>query len=287
MGLRDAVDPLALDARLLEHVAGAGGGKELDAHLLKAPGDAHNLLFVLVLDSDDDTAATLGRLQTGPLEGLQQGLREGLGQAQHLAGGLHLRAQAGVHVSELFKGENRGFDGVVVGFPVDAGAVLQVLQLLAQHHFSGQIDDGHAGDLGDIGDGTGGTGVGLDDIHRVVIDDELDVDEADDAQVLGQVAGVLEDGLLMNFVDVQGRIDGDGVAGVDTGTFHVFHDAGDEHVLPIEHAVHFHLSTHQVLVHQDGVFLHGHVDDLHEVNNVLILIGDLHALAAQDVGGTH
>ena len=28
VGLRDAVDPLALDARLLEHVAGAGGGKE-------------------------------------------------------------------------------------------------------------------------------------------------------------------------------------------------------------------------------------------------------------------
>ena len=81
VGLRDAVDPLALDARLLEHVAGAGGGKELDAHLLKAPGDAHDLLFVLVLDSDDDTAATLGRLQTGPLEGLQQGLREGLGPA--------------------------------------------------------------------------------------------------------------------------------------------------------------------------------------------------------------
>ena len=66
--LGHAVDPLALDARLLEHVAGAGGGKELDAHLLKAPGDAHDLLFVLVLDSDDDTAATLGRLQTGPLK---------------------------------------------------------------------------------------------------------------------------------------------------------------------------------------------------------------------------
>ena len=130
-------------------------------------------------------------------------------------------------------------------------------------------------------------GFDFDDIHRVVVDDELDIDQADNAQVLGQVAGVLEDGLLVYLINVQGRIDGDGVAGVDAGTFHVFHDAGDQHIFPIEHAVHFHLSTHQVLVHQNGMLLNGHVDDLHEVNNVLILIGDLHALAAQDVGGTH
>ena len=45
----------------------------------------------------------LGAFRPAPLEGLQQSLREGLGQAQHLAGGLHLRAQAGVHVSELSK----------------------------------------------------------------------------------------------------------------------------------------------------------------------------------------
>ena len=57
---------LHCDARLLEHVAGAGGGKELDAHLLKAPGDAHDLLLVLVLDGDDDTAATLGHLHDRP-----------------------------------------------------------------------------------------------------------------------------------------------------------------------------------------------------------------------------
>ena len=104
---------------------------------------------------------------------------------------------------------------------------------------------------------------------------------------LAKLPGVLEDGLLVYLINVQGRIDGDGVAGVDAGPLHVLHDAGDEHIFPIEHAVHLHLSAHQVLVHQNGMLLNGHVDDLHEVNNVLILIGDLHALAAQDVGGTH
>ena len=40
------------------------------------------------------------------------------------------------------------------------------------------------------------------------------------------------------------------------------------------------------LVHQDGVLLNGHVDDLHELLNVPVGVGDLHALAAQHVRGT-
>ncbi len=73
---------------------------------------------------------------------------------------------------------------------------------------------------------------------------------------------------------------------MDAGPLHVLHDAGDEDVLPVEHAVHFQLPAHQVLVDEDGVLLDSHVDDLHEVLNVAVVVGDLHALAAQHVGGT-
>ena len=67
----------------------------------------------------------------------------------------------------------------------------------------------------------------------------------------------------------------------------MFHNAGDEDVLPVEHAVHLQLPAHEVLVHQDGVLLDGHVDDLHELLDVPVGVGDLHALAAQHVGGPH
>ena len=76
-----------------------------------------------------------------------------------------------------------------------------------------------------------------------------------------------------------------GLTGVDAGPLHVLHDAGDEDVLPVEHAVHLQLPAHQILVDEDGVLLDGHVDDLHEVLNVAVVVGDLHALAAQHVGG--
>ena len=74
---------------------------------------------------------------------------------------------------------------------------------------------------------------------------------------------------------------------MDAGPLHVLHDAGDEHVLPVEHAVHLHLPAHEVLVHQDGVLLLHLVDDAHEILDVAVVVGDLHTLAAQHVGGPH
>ena len=107
----------------MEHLTGAGSGQNLNAHISKAPGNAHDLLLILVLDGDDDTPPLLGYPHVGALEGLQEGLGEGLSNAQHLAGGLHLRAKASVHIGELLEGEHGHLHGVVVGLLVDAGAV--------------------------------------------------------------------------------------------------------------------------------------------------------------------
>ena len=56
---------------------------------------------------------------------------------------------------------------------------------------------------------------------------------------------------------------------------------------PSKDAVHLHLAAHEVLVHQDGVLLLHLVDDAHELDDVPVVVGDLHALAAQHVGGAH
>ena len=287
MSLGDPVYQLAGDARFLQGVPGAGGGVQLDAQLLKAPGDGDNLPLVLVLDRDDNPSAPLRRPETGALEGLQQRLGEGLRQAQHLAGGLHLRTQADVHIGELFKGEHRRLHREIVRLLIDARTVLQILQLLSQHHPGGQVDDGHAGDLGDIGDGPGGPGVDLNDINIVVIENILGVDEADDPQMLGHIPGMLQNQRPVLVLQVEGRVHGHGVPGVDSGPLHVLHDAGNQNVLSVEYAVHLQLPAHEILVHQNGMLLHRHVDDFHELLNVPVGIGNLHTLAAQHVGGPH
>ena len=47
----------------------------------------------------------------------------------------------------------------------------------------------------------------------------------------------------------EGRIDSDGVAGVDAGALDVLHDAGDQDVLAVGNDVHFQFLAHEVLVH--------------------------------------
>ena len=105
--------------------------------------------------------------------------------------------------------------------------------------------------------------------------------------MLCHVLGMLKNQLTMFFLQVQRRINCDRVTGVNTGTLHVLHDAGDQHILAIKHAVHFQLTAHQVLVNQNGVLLNGHVDDLHELFNVAVIIGNFHTLTAKHVRRTH
>ena len=102
-----------------------------------------------------------------------------------------------------------------------------------------------------------------------------------------QPSGVLRDGLLHVLTDGLGGINGDAVSGMHARPLHMLHQAGDQDVGAVADRVHLHLLALQVLVHQNGVILGDAVDDGHEFLDFLIGNGDLHALAAQHVGGTH
>ena len=58
-------------------------------------------------------AERVGQPEASGGEAFKEGFREGAADAQHLAGGFHLRAEDGVCVRELFKGEYRHLHGVV------------------------------------------------------------------------------------------------------------------------------------------------------------------------------
>ena len=68
---------------------------------------------------------------------------------------------------------------------------------------------------------------------------------------------------------------------------HMFHQAGNQDVGAVADRVHLHLLALQVLVHQNGMILCDAVDDGHEFLDLFIGDGDLHALAAQHIGGAH
>ena len=171
---------------------------------------------------------------------------------------------------------------------MQTGAVAHIGELLAEAAADGQIDHRDAGDLGDIRHGTGGTGVDLDDVHFAVGDRILDVDQTGDVELTGKAAGVVHHGVDLGLSQVLGRVDADGVAGVDAGALHLLHDAGDEVVLAVTDGVHLALGTHDVLIQQDGV-VHIDVlgDDAHVLDDVGLRVGHDHVLTAEDVGRTH
>ena len=101
---------------------------------------------------------------------------------------------------------------------------------------------GHARGLGDERRGTGGAGVHFEDEHNPVLDRELDIHQADDAQFLGKGHGLafdFGDGLGGQRI---GRQHARGVARVDARFFDVLHNPGDVHVLTVGQRVHVHFN---------------------------------------------
>ena len=67
------------------------------------------------------------------------------------------------------------------------------------------------------------------------------------------------------------------------GALDVLHDAGDEHIRAVGDDVHLQLRAHHVLVHEHGVVDALREDALHIRCDLVIVVDDLHVLAADDV----
>ena len=73
---------------------------------------------------------------------------------------------------------------------------------------------------------------------------------------------------------------------MDTRSFNVLHNAGNENVLSVADGVHFYLRAHQVLIHKHGVFYLLRKYYVHVLRHVRFGIAYLHVLTAQHVGRT-
>ena len=102
-----------------------------------------------------------------------------------------------------------------------------------------------------------------------------------------QASGILRNGFLHALADGLSGVNGDTVSGMHARALHMLHQAGDQDIGAVADRIHLHLLALQVLIHQNGMVLCNTVDDGHEFLDLCIGDGDLHALAAQYVGGTH
>ena len=254
-------------------------GKDLIADIGKSSGNGDHLFLILIPYSDNHVLI-FGKLDARALECLVKGLIKGFCNTQALAGGLHLRPQVNVCTADLLKGEYRHLDGIIICLRLQTGGIAQLADGMAADDLGGQRYNGDSRYLADIGHSTGGPGIYLDNVYILSVHDKLDVDHALYVKSPRQLLGVGNDGLYISFGNIVSRIYGDGVAGVNAGSLNMLHDSRNQNILAVADGIHLQLLAHDVLIHQDGMLLGNLIDDADELVNVLIVDGNLHALAA-------
>lgn len=123
-------------------------------------------------------------------------------------------------------------------------------------------------------------GVGFNDVHLVVADGELHVQDALHLEVLGDLGGVFLNGADVLGGDGHGRNGAGGVSGVDAGQLNVLHDRGHEGVRAVGQRVHFRFNgIVQEAVDQHGIF-RADLNGFHAIAlQVFFIVNDFHAAA--------
>ncbi|MNV06527.1 hypothetical protein D3C71_969090 [compost metagenome] len=276
---------------------GARGGDHREALLQQRADSLDDERLVGFLDRDE--GAALGR-QDGAAADLRlgEGAGEGGGQiglaftlpvqAHDLAGRTHFRAEDGVHAGEAGEGEDGFLDRDMLQFLVHQA---EAGELLAGHDLGGDGGDRLADGLGHEGRRAAGARVHFQhEDARVfavrLLDGELDVHQAAHLQGLGHGGGLtLQLGHDLG-AQREGRHGAGAVARVDAGFLDVFQHAGDEDGLVVAQGVDVYLGgAVQIVVDQHRIVArdaHGLMD---VAVQLLAVVDDHHAAAAQDVGG--
>src|SRR5690606_28344132 len=148
-------------------------------------------------------------------------------------------------------------------------------------------DHRHARRLADEGNGATGAGVDLEDEDLTLVDVELDIEQAFDAEASAESRRVIDQRLHDAGRQAKGGIHRHTVAGVYPRPLDVLHDAGNEHVFAVADGVDLDLLPLQVLVDEDGM-LGGDLGGVGDIGSQgLLVVHDLHGPAAEDVGWPH
>ena len=220
-------------------------------------------------------------------EGFIKRLIKGLCNTQALTGGFHFRSQTDLCSPDFLKGEYRHLNGKIICFRLQSRLIAKLLDRLSDDHLCRQIHNRNSCHLADIRHGTGGTGIYLDHIYILTDGNELNVDQPLDMKGLCQPFGVIRNLCLHRIGNRRCRINGNTVTGMDAGSFNMLHNTRNQDIRAVTHRIHFDFLPLQVFVNQNRMILCDPIDDIHKLFDLFIGNGDLHALAAQHVGGSY
>ena len=279
---------------LTRHVASAQharrtlGRADVKAQVAQDAGDRKDMALITIAHADEHLAATrVGQLVVNRQLRLGVCLRIALGDTHDLARRLHLGPQDNVGARETAPGHN----GFLHAEPVQLTLVARQAQAcdgIARHDTRRALGQRHAGGLGDKRHGAAGTRVGLDHVNGLALDGVLHVDQAAYAQRHRDAARGLAKLCLQALAKAERRDAGRRVAGVNTGLLDMLQNAADVDLFAIAQGVDIGLDR----TLQEAIEVHRVVGANarslgHVIAQMLGIVGDHHAAAAQHVARTY
>ena len=216
---------------------------------------------------------------------LQQSLVITVAYAGHLARRCHVDAQHGVGILQSRKGELRRLDTHVVYVKHRLGVRLDGA---AQHHARSHRDEVELHDLRHEGEAARSAQVALDDLHVVVLGEELYVEGARDIQLAGDLLGYVAD--LTDRLQIE-PLRGEHyrrIARMHTGKLHMLAYGRDLYHAPLSHGIHLDLlGVVDELAHHDGV-VGAHLGRLSQITVQLVtLVDHMHRGAREHIRRTY
>ena len=284
----DLLHDLAGHVAAAQHACRTLGGTNVKAQVAQDARNRKDMTLVAVAHADEHLAAArIGQLVVDRQLRLGVCLGIALGDTHDLAGRLHLGPQDNVGTGETTPGHN----GFLHAEPIELTLVARQAQArngVTGHDTCRALGQRHAGGLGDKRHGTARARVGLDHVDSLALDGVLHVDQTAHAQRHRDAARGLAKLRLQALAKAERRDAGRGVAGVNTSLLDMLQNTADVHLFAVAQGVDIRLDRslqEAVQVHRvvgaDACSL-GHV-----IAQMLGIVGDHHAAAAQHVARTH
>ena len=208
------------DADPRDRAGRAGSRDELEPERLEERGQHRHRGLVAVADREEDGAAA-GSGRPAARSALREGGGQVGGDAHHLAGRAHLRAQRRIGAGEPLEREHRRLDrdvaagrlGQVDRSPSAARQAASTRSRPVAFDTNGTVRDAR--------------GLASSTYIVLALHGELDVDQAADAERLGDGGRLAADLGLDPLAERHRRDDAGRVAGVDAGLLDVLHDGAD------------------------------------------------------------
>ena len=271
-----------------QHARRALGGADIKAQVTQDTRDRKDVALVAVAHANEHLAAArVGQLVVNRQLRLGVCLGIALGNTHDLARRLHLGPQDNVGARETAPGHN----GFLHAEPIQLTLVARQAQArdgIACHDTRRALGQRHAGGLGDKRHGAARARVCLDHVDGLALDGILHVDQAAYAQRHRDAARGLAELRLQALAKAKRRDAGRRVAGVNTGLLNMLQDAADVDLFAVAQGIDIGLNR----TLQEAVEVHRVVGANarslgHVIAQMLGIVGDHHAAAAQHIARTH